>query len=223
METRRSQTQWYTKGQEVGNALSHFIGFILALVAFPFLLIKAVQTQNLFAIISSILFMLGMMICYISSALYHALPVGKAKEFMRTIDHNSIFIFIMATYAPYCLVGLMNVSPAWGFSIYSICVAMGITGIILNQINMERFKRITMILYILEGWLIVIAFCPLIKSIGFFPGAFLLLMGGVAYTAGALLYGLGKKYNQWFHFIFHILCLVGSILMYFSVYFYVIV
>jgi hemolysin III len=136
------------------------------------------------------------------------------------MDHDMVFVLIMGTYTPYCLIALRNASPAWAWPIWGSCVALGILGIVLNSCDIKKFAIFSMIDYILMGWLIVISMFPLSQSMGgFYPGVFLLVMGGVSYTIGAVLYGVGKKHSPWYHTVFHVLCLLGTILMFISIYY----
>lgn len=222
MKTSKVRIPVYTFDQEAANTASHAIGVVLTLVFGPALIFKAWNYGGFWDVVGAFMFMIGSLACYLTSSIYHALPVGDFKRRFRVFDHNAIYLFIIGTYGPYCLSGLMRYSNAWAFSIYGIVISLGIIGIILNSINLEKFKVITMILDILEGWAIIVAFYPLIQAVSFYPCVFLLLMGGVAYTVGAILYGIGAKKNQWFHFVFHIFCLLGTILMFISVYGYLI-
>jgi hemolysin III len=97
-------------------------------------------------------------------------------------------------------------------------VVLGIIGIVLNSVNIKKFAVFSMIDYILMGWIIVISIYPLIKAIGFYPGTFLLILGGVLYTVGAVLYGVGKKKSPWWHTVFHFFVLAGTLCMFFSIY-----
>lgn len=221
MEEKIASTPKYTPNQELANSISHAFGAFLALLGFPFLIVKAAYTGNPWSVVACSLFFFGMMMTYVGSAIYHGLKPSKAKDVWRILDHCNIFLLIIGSYSPYCLVSLREAYPAWGWSIYGIVVGLGILGIVLNAVSLKKFKVFSMINYLLMGWIIIISFYPLTMAVGFYPGVFLLLMGGIAYTIGAVLYGLGGRKNQWFHFIFHIFCLIGTIFMFFSIYFFV--
>lgn len=138
------------------------------------------------------------------------------------MDHNMVYLLIAGSYAPYCLAGIMSYSVPWAWSIYGACLALGVLGVVLNSVSLKKFKIFCMIDYIAMGWLIVFSFYPLIMAIGWYPAALLLFLGGISYTIGAVLYNIGGRYNQWFHVVFHCLCLVGAALMFISIYFFVI-
>jgi hemolysin III len=222
MKPTETELPGYTRKQEFWNSLSHAFGVAFALVAGPFLLAKASATGDAWRIVSSALFVASLLILYAVSATYHGMRPSKAKRVLRVLDHDMVFVLITGTYAPYCLVGLMGSSPLWAWIIYGLCLALGVVGIVLNSCDLSKFKVFSMIDYILMGWLIVISIYPLSQEIGFWPGVFLLLLGGIAYTIGAVIYGLAGKKNHWLHLVFHLFVLAGTALMFFSVYFYVI-
>jgi hemolysin III len=212
----------YTRTQENWNCLSHASGTLFTLIAGPFLLVKAIATGDPYRIVSSVLFIIALLILYTGSALYHGYPASKTKRVLRVLDHNNVFILIMGTYAPYCLSLLRSFSVSWAYGIYGSCLVLGIVGIILNSIDLQKFRIVSMVDYLLMGWLIVLSLWPMSQAMGFYPGVFLLLIGGLFYTVGAVFYGIGGKKNQWWHLVFHIFCLVGTISMFFSIYYFVI-
>lgn len=221
MKARETALPNYTPNQELANSLSHAVGVFLALLGFPFMIVKAAKGGDPWAIVATSIFFFGAMLTYLGSAIYHGLPKSDVKRVWRVLDHCNIFTLIIGTYSPYCLVALRSYSLAWAWSIYGVVVFFGMIGIILNFIDLKKFAVFSMIDYLFTGWAIIVSFYPLTMSIGFMGGTFLLLMGGISYTIGAILYGIGGKKNQWLHFVFHIFCLLGTILMFFSIYFYV--
>jgi hemolysin III len=212
----------YTRRQEIWNSASHALGTLFTLIAGPFLIVKAVNSGDVFKIVSSSIFVLALLLLYTFSALYHGLKPCTAKKVLRVMDHDMVFVLIMGSYTPYCLAGLRTVSPAWCWSIYGLCLGLGIIGIVLNSCNLKKFGIFSMIDYILMGWIIVISIYPLSQAIGFMDGTLLLLLGGIFYTIGAVLYGIGGKKSRWYHTVFHFFVLAGTICMFFSIYFFVI-
>lgn len=212
----------YSRKQELWNSLTHALGVLFALIGGPFLLIKAADSGDSYKIVSAAVFVFSLLLLYSVSALYHGLPISKGKKVFRVLDHDMVFFLIMGTYTPYCLVSLRSYSPAWGWSIWAIVMVLGIVGIVLNSCNLKKFAVFSMIDYLLMGWICVISIYPLLMSLGWWPGFFLLLMGGISYSFGAILYGLGKKHSPWFHTIFHLFVLLGTLMMFLSIYFYVI-
>lgn len=212
----------YTRRQEWWNMLSHAFGVIFSLAGGIFLLIKASYTGDAWRIVTSAVFMFSLLVLYTISSVYHGLYRNNGKRVLRVLDHDMVFFLIMGTYTPYCLVTLREYSPGWGYSIWGIVMVLGIVGIVLNSCNIKKFFIFSMVDYLLMGWCVIISMYPLLMSLGWWMGTFLLLMGGVSYTVGAVLYAVGKKKSPWFHTVFHFFVLLGTILMFFSIYFYVV-
>lgn len=212
----------YTRRQEWWNMLSHAFGVIFCLVGGIFLLIKASYTGDAWRIVTSAVFMFSLLVLYTISSVYHGLYRNNGKRVLRVLDHDMVFFLIMGSYTPYCLVTLREYSPGWGYSIWGIVMVLGIVGIVLNSCNIKKFFIFSMVDYLLMGWCVIISMYPLLMSLGWWMGTFLLLMGGVSYTVGAVLYAVGKKKSPWFHTVFHFFVLLGTILMFFSIYFYVV-
>ena len=154
------------------------------------------------------------------STLYHSFKVNNAKRVFRIIDHSSIYLLIAGTYTPYTLVTLREVSPFLGWSIFGIIWGCAIIGIVFTSIDMNKFKRIGMILYILMGWMIVITFKPLLTNIEK-NGVYLMIGAGITYTIGAIIFGLGSRI-KYMHSLFHLFVLAASIQFFFSIFLYVI-
>jgi hemolysin III len=212
----------YTTKQEFWNSFSHGLGTVLTLIFGPFLIIKASRSGDVWSIVASSIFVFALLCLYTFSCLYHGLHKCTAKKVLRVMDHDMVFVLIMGTYAPYCLVALRTASPAWCWPIFGSCLGLGVIGIVLNSCNLKKFAIFSMVDYILMGWLIVISMYPLSLVMGFVPGVLLLLLGGVSYTIGAVLYGVGKKHSPWWHTVFHVFVLAGTILMFLSIYYHVI-
>lgn len=221
MAPSRTELPNYTKKQEIANSFSHALGVLFALIGGPFLIAKAVSSADPWKISSSVIFTLSLLALYLGSAIYHGFPPSKTKRILRVLDHDNVFVLIIGTYVPYTLVGLRSYSEAWCYSILIPCIILGIIGIVLNSIDLKKFTVFCIIDYILMGWLIIISFYPLVMSIGWYPASFLLLMGGISYTVGAVLYCLGIKKTKWFHLIFHLFVLLGTLLMFVSLYYWV--
>ena len=194
----------YKLSEELINSISHGIGSILSIVAFILCIIKA---NSGLAIFSIFFYCISSFILYLMSCLYHALKRNNAKRIFRIIDHCSIYLLIAGTYTP---VVLLTLKPILGWTIFSIVWIMAIIGIVLNAIDLKKFKVISMILYLVMGWCIIFRINVVYERLGLI-GFLLLLLGGVAYTIGAILYGVGKK-RKWMHSIFHIACIIGTVL-----------
>ncbi len=204
----------YSIGEEIFNSVSHGVGAILAVVGCGLLMNRAAGLGYA-AVISCAVYGFALFMMYTMSSLYHAVSDPKSKAVLRIFDHCTIFLLITGTYAPYTLVTL----GGWlGVTIISVLVVLTIVGIILNAVNMERFKKLSMLLYVAMGWCIIAAFGTLVENLAL-PGIVLLLMGGVVYTLGIVFYKMkGKKYM---HSVWHLFVLCGSILQFLSIYLYV--
>ena len=212
----------YTLGQELWNSISHGLGALFALIAGPFLIIKAALTNDVINIAAVSFYIFSMLVLYVGSCLYHALARNDGKRVFRVLDHDNVFLLIMGSYTPYCLIALRNPADGfpWGYVILGLVWGLCILGIVLNSINIHKYKVICMVVYVAMGSAIVTAFYPLWFAIG--PaGVFTLLGSGVLYWIGAMLYGLGAKKSAWWHTVFHFFVLAATILMFFSIYCFV--
>lgn len=211
----------YTKGEEIFNMVSHIIGSVIGIVTLIMCIIISTKNQNIYGIISSIIFGLTIIVLYTMSSIYHGLKSElRAKKIFQIIDHCSIFLLIAGSYTPFCLCTLREYSPVLGWTIFGIIWVLAVLGIILNSIDLKKYKIFSMICYLIMGWCIVFKINVVIELLGT-VGFTLLLLGGIAYTIGAVLYGLGKK-KKWMHSVFHIACIIGTVLQVLCVMLYVI-
>lgn len=210
----------YTKGEEIFNAVTHIVGGGFGIIFLIVGVVFAHLYSNTAGIVSMYIYGICMIIAYTMSSIYHFLRPNRAKKVFRIFDHCSIFLLIAGTYTPYCLVTLAD-APAWGYTIFAIVWALSILGIVLNAINMYKWKVLSMILYIGLGWCIVIAIYPLLQHLEM-AGFWWLFGGGISYTVGAVFYGFGKKV-KYIHSIWHLFVLLGTIFQFVSILFYVII
>ncbi len=201
-------------GEEIANAISHGIGAGLSVAALVLVIVKACMTSTAIGIVSASIYGASLVLLYLFSCLYHSLAKTRAYKLFRILDHCSIFILILGTYAPISLWGIRGKT---GWIIFSINLACTVLGIIFNSINLERWRKISVVLYVIMGWLIVFSF----KSIIVFgkDAVTFLVLGGVLYTIGIIFYALNKV--KYFHFIWHLFVLGGSILHFFFIYCYI--
>lgn len=207
----------YSLGEEITNAVLHGLGSLLSIAALVLCVVFSAIHGNIYAVVSSCIYGATLIILYTMSCLYHSLKINNAKRIFRIIDHCSIYLLIAGTYTPFTLVSL---NGFLGWIMFGIVWCAAIIGIILNAINIEKFKTISMILYISMGWVIVFTFKPLLDAVDV-GGIYLLLAGGIIYSVGAIFYGVGKKI-KYMHSIWHFFVLSGSILHFFSILLYVI-
>jgi hemolysin III len=210
----------YTKGEEIFNMTSHIVGATLGIVALVLCVVFAAIHGNSAGVVSGVIYGITMIILYTMSSIYHGLkPEKKAKKVFQILDHCSIFLLIAGSYTPFCLVTFREYNPVLGWTIFGIIWGIAILGIVLNSIDIKKFKVFSMICYLGMGWCIIFT-AKLLPSLLGIPGLVLLVAGGVAYSIGAILYGFGKK-KKYMHSVFHLFILLGSILQFFCILLYV--
>lgn len=210
----------YTKGEEIFNMTSHIVGGALGVVAVVLCVVFAAIHKNVYGIVSGAIYGVTMIVLYTMSSIYHGLkPKRKAKKVFQILDHCSIFLLIAGSYTPFALCTIRKEDVFAGWMIFGIIWGFAILGIVLNSIDIKKFKVFSMICYLAMGWCIILKATILPKTLGM-NGIILLVAGGVAYTVGAILYGLGKK-HKYVHSIFHLFILLGSLLQFFCILLYV--
>lgn len=211
----------YTKGEEIFNMVSHIIGGALGIVAIVLCSIFGAMHHNPYGVVSGVIYGVSLLILYTMSSIYHGLSKNLfAKRVFQVLDHCTIFIMIAGCYTPLCLCTLREYNPVLGWTLFGIVWGIAAIGIIFNGIDLKRYKIASMICYLAMGWCIIFKINVLPELLGK-TGFILLVIGGVIYTIGAILYGLGKK-HKWMHSIFHMCILVASILQFFCILLYVV-
>lgn len=205
----------YSLSEEIINAVTHGIGALLASAALGLLVVFASLYGNIWHIVSFSVYGASLILLYSLSTLYHSFQSEKVKAIFKILDHSAIYVLIAGTYTPYALVTLRG---ALGWSIFGSVWGLAVVGIVFKAFFARRFKLVSTLSYVLMGWVIVLALKPLMANLSA-QGVLWLILGGVSYSVGAVLY-LFKKipYN---HAIFHLFVLGGSICHYFSILFYV--
>ena len=210
----------YTRGEEIFNMTSHIVGGVLGVVALVLCVVFAAIHGNGYGVVSGAIYGVTMIILYTMSSIYHGLnPKRKAKKVFQVLDHCSIYLLIAGSYTPFALCTLREYYTALGWTIFGVIWFVAILGIVLNSIDIKKFKVFSMICYLVMGWCIVFKINLLPELIGT-AGFVLLLIGGLSYTVGAILYGLGKK-HKYMHSIFHLFILLGSLLQFITILLYV--
>lgn len=212
----KSKLQIFWPPRDPLSAISHLIGFILAIIGTTVLVVRGAHTGGALYAVAFAIFGMGMMFLYLASALYHWLNLGeKGTLVLRKLDHMMIYIMIAGTYTPICLIALPGL---WGKGLLIAIWTLAIGGILLTLFWFKAPRWLTTTIYILMGWLAIVALVPMNKV---FPmaGFFWLFGGGVFYTIGGIIYGLRKSFINLpgfgFHEVFHIFVLFGSICHYF--------
>ncbi|MFR9310346.1 PAQR family membrane homeostasis protein TrhA [Hydrogeniiclostridium mannosilyticum] len=200
----------YSLAEEITNAVTHGLGAALAIAGLVVLLIYSPKTP--LAIISVCLYGASMFLLYMVSTLYHSLGVNRAKKVFQVLDHCTIFFLIAGTYTP---ISLLCIGGTVGWVLVSIVWGVGVLGTVLTAVDMHRFKVFSMVCYIALGWCVIIFIKPLIDSMDQ-TSIVLLVVGGVLYTVGAVIYGLGRKV-PYMHSVWHLFCLAGTVFHYFVV------
>ncbi len=207
--------EYYSPIEEKINIISHATGFILSIVAFVLLVMRASLHGDVWQIVSFSIFGASLIILYGASTLYHSTKKPVLRNKLNIIDHASIYVLIAGTYTPFTLVTLKGTI---GWVIFGISWGLALTGIILKLFFTGKYDLISTIMYVFMGWVIVFAIKPLIHHLPL-EGLLWLFAGGISYTIGAILYSINKiKFN---HAIFHMLVLIGSFCHFVSVFFYV--
>lgn len=200
----------YTRGEEIFNYVSHIVGAVFAIVALVLCVAIAAINRNVWGVVSGSIYGATMILVYTISSIYHGLIPSIAKKVFQVIDHCSIFLLIAGTYTPITLVGFRKDNSAFGWSIFGIIWFFAILGIILNAIDWKKYSIFSMICYLGMGWCALFFIKEILKVVGSF-GAIFLLLGGLLYTIGAILYMFGRKV-RYFHSVFHIFVVAGSVM-----------
>ena len=204
-----------TREEEIANSLSHGLGLIAAVVATPFLIQHAVRHGEPGFIVGAAIFAATMVLLYLASTLYHALPFGRAKRVFRIIEHSAIFLLIAGTYTPFTL-GVLR--GAWGWTLLGLVWSIALAGVTLKALNRLTHPILTTSLYLLMGWLIVIAANPLTERVPA-SGLLWLVAGGLAYTLGVVFFAFDSRL-RYGHFIWHLFVMAGTACHYVAVLWY---
>lgn len=203
--------------EEIANSVSHGIGLLAAIVGIPFLIIHSMQYGDTRFVVGTSVFAATVVILYISSTIYHAVPIGKYKRIFKVIDHSAIYLLIAGTYTPFTLGALRG---TWGWTLFAIVWSIALVGVTLKFMGKASHPMLSTILYLLMGWVIVIAIKPLISKVPT-AGLIWLIAGGLFYTAGVIFFATDSRL-KYGHFIWHLFVLAGTICHFFAVFWYAI-
>lgn len=199
-------------GEEIANSVSHGIGLVAALVGTPFLVVHAVRYGDAGFIVGASIFAATMILLYLASTLYHAISNGKAKRIFRVIDHSAIFLLIAGTYTPFTL-GILR--GAWGWTLFGVVWGLAAAGVALKAFNRLPHPVLSTGIYLLMGWLVVIAIDPLVARVST-AGLLWLVTGGLFYTAGVVFFAIDSRL-RYGHLIWHLFVMAGTVCHYFAV------
>jgi hemolysin III len=205
----------YTLGEEISHSITHGIGAALSIAGLVISVVMAARTGEAIKVVSFAIFGTSMIILYTASTLYHAFTNEKAKKFFRYLDHTSIFLLIAGTYTP---VALLLLKGAWGWMLFGLAWGLAILGILYQMLFLNKFKWISISIYLGMGWVAIIAIEPLIEIMPF--GLFIwMLGGGLFYTLGTIFY---LKEIKYFHFVWHLFVIAGTVCHFFGLIFYLV-
>lgn len=203
----------YSLAEELFNSISHGLGGIFSIVALILMLVKA-NTALEYVTVS--IFGTTMIVLYVISCVYHALsPRLTGKKVLRVLDHCNVFLLVFGTYIP---VALLGVGGSLGWWLFAFVAAVSVVGIVFSAINTDKFQVLEVVCHLLNGWSILVGLPQLFQHMQF-GGVLLLLLGGVFYSVGAILYGVGAR-KKYMHSVFHFFCLAGTVLQWLSIYLY---
>ena len=209
----------YSRKEDWVNSITHIIGAVFAIVVLILCIGRGILLGRIDYILLSLVYGITMLAVFVCSSVYHALKPSKAKKVMRVVDHAMINFMIVGTITPYMVLAVAPIKPIMAYALLTVCWVAAITAVIITFTLFNKTKVIQMILYMAIGWSSFMTVFVLWKH--FTPTAILLMIaGGIAYTVGAILYGIGKK-KKYIHAVFHIFIILGSFLHFLGLYLYV--
>ncbi len=199
----RERTQ--SRGEEIANSVSHGVGLLAAVAAVPVLVVAAVQRGGAAGIVGAGIFAATMVLLYLTSTLYHALPRNRAKRIFQVLDHGAIYLLIAGTYTPFTL-GVLR--GTWGWTLFGLVWGLALAGVVLKAVGGVRYQTLSTCLYLAMGWLALIAVKPLWLHAPM-SGLFWLLAGGIAYTVGVAFFAADNRV-RYSHFVWHLFVIAGT-------------
>ncbi|CAM3959883.1 hemolysin III family protein [Vreelandella rituensis] len=204
-------------GEEIANSISHGLGLVAAVVGTPFLVKQAGLHEDIGFVIGTYVFATSMIILYLSSTLYHALPQGQSKRVFRVIEHSAIYLLIAGTYTPFTLGVLQG---TWGWWLLGAVWMLALLGVLQKAFGRGSHPVVSTGLYLAMGWLIVVALGPLVESMS--PsGLSWLVAGGLSYTLGVVFFAMDARL-RYGHFVWHLFVMLGTLCHYFAILWYAI-
>lgn len=208
----------YTKGEEIMNMVTHIVGGALGITALILCTTRAVRNQNFYGVLSAVIYGVSLIALYTVSSVYHGLRPGMAKKVLQVVDHCTIYFLIAGSYTPFALSAIRPVNPTLGWGLFIFEWVLAALAVTLTAIDLKRYNAFSMTCYIGLGWAIL-PFAGIVIEVLTVTGFLLLLLGGISYTIGAVLYGIGSR-KRWMHSVFHIFVVLGSFLQFLAVFLY---
>ena len=209
----------YTHGEEVFNFVSHVVGGGLAIVMLTLCVVFSALHGSAWAVVSSSIYGASLVCVYTISSVYHGLRPEKAKKVLQVLDHCTIYFLIFGSYLPILLCAIRPISPWTAWILFGLILGLMALAVTLTAIDLKKYRALSMTCYIGLGWCIIFA-APVARRAIPLPGQLWLLAGGVAYTVGAILYGVGRKV-RYMHAVFHLFVILGSLLQFICIYLWV--
>jgi len=200
----------YTKGEEIFNMVSHIVGGAIGVAALVLCVIRSALHHNGYGLAGSIVFGVSMILLYTMSSVYHGLHDGMGKRVMQVLDHCTIYLLIAGTYTPILLSAMRPIDPVASWVLFVVMWGLAALATTLTAIDLHQFRVFSMICYLGMGWAAIFKLPLMIEALGW-PGFILILLGGISYTVGAMLYGWGRK-KRYMHSVFHLFVILGSVL-----------
>ena len=211
----------YSRKEDWVNSITHIIGAVFALLVTVLCIARGIELNRFNYVILSLVYGLTMLAVFVCSSVYHALNPGNAKKVMRVVDHAMINFMIVGTITPYMVLAVAPLKPVMAYTLLIACWVAAITAVVITFTLFNKTKVIQMVLYMVIGWSSFMTVFVLWKHFSK-AAIFLMVTGGIAYTIGAILYGIGRK-KKYIHAVFHIFIIIGAFLHFLGLYMYVFV
>ena len=208
----------YTKGEEIANMVTHIIGGAFGIVALVLCVVFSAKKGDPYLVVGSAIYGASLIILYTMSSVYHGLRPNMGKKVMQVLDQCTIYFLIGGTYTPIVLGPLREMTPWLGWTIFGVVWGFCALGCTFTAIDIEKYKKMAMACYVGIGWIIILAIKQTIQAVSLM-GFLFLILGGVAYTVGAVLYALGEK-MRYMHSVFHVFVLMGTALQFITIFVY---
>jgi hemolysin III len=208
----------YSRGEEIMNMVTHIVGGSLGVIVLIVCLSRSILSRNAYGVVGSVIYGVTMITLYTMSSVYHGMKPCTGKKVMQVLDHCTIYFLIAGTYTVIALTVLRELEPWLGWGILTFQWALTTLAVTLTAIDLKKYNAFSMVCYIFMGWCIIFFLPQAIQALTA-PGFYWMLAGGIAYTIGAVLYGIGSK-KRWMHSVFHIFVVLGSLLQFVSIFLY---
>ena len=208
----------YTKGEEIANMVTHIVGAAFGIVVLILCVIAAAGKRDAYRIVGAVVYGLSLIVMYTVSSVYHGLHPNKGKKVMQVLDHCMIYFLIAGSYTPVVLGPLRELKPVLAWTVFGLVWGISAFATVFTAIDHRQYRVLSNVCYILIGWLIIFAVKPTVQAVTV-TGFWFLLAGGIAYTVGAVLYGIGAhRHVRYIHSVFHVFVVLGTVLQFITVF-----